>query len=232
MDLSGDQMLILKRNDFLAQLQPDDYIALNIAHNFIIAEKNAYLYFDPQYHNKLYFVKEGFVRIGYIDDEGNEFVKDILQPGDVFGQLTFEKTGLQGEFAQAHKKDSVLCAFSVDDFKNLLEKKPQLAVVFSKKVGEKVRRVESRLLNLLKRDVRTRLLYFIWTIIPHTPGGDEAVEIPNYLTHEDIARLTGTSRQTVTTLFNQLEEEGLIAVDRKKIVIKSRKWLQKEAKVS
>ncbi len=232
MDLSGDQMLILKRNDFLAQLDADDYQALNIVHNFIIAEKNAYLYFDPQYHNKLYFVKEGFVRVGYIDDEGNEYVKDILQPGDVFGQLTFEKTGLQGEFAQAHKKDSILCAFSVDDFKSLLERKPQLAIIFSKKIGEKVRRVESRLLNLLKRDVRTRLLYFIWTIIPHTPGDEEAVEIPNYLTHEDIARLTGTSRQTVTTLFNQLEEEGLISVDRKKIVIKSRKWLQKEAKVS
>jgi CRP/FNR family cyclic AMP-dependent transcriptional regulator len=231
MDVSGEHMLMLKRDDFLAQLQQDDYESLNIEHNFIVAVKNTYLYFDPQYHNKLYFVKEGFVRVGHIDDEGNEFVKDILQPGDVFGLLTFEKTGLRGEFAQAHRKDCILCAFSIDDFQALLERKPQLAIMFSRKVGEKVRRVENRLLNLLVRDVRTRLLYFIWTIIPHAPQFDEEVEIPNYLTHEDIARLTGTCRQTVTTLFSQLEEDGLIFIDRRKIVVRSRKWLQKEARV-
>ena len=232
MELSGEEMIMLKRDDFLAQLEPEDYELLNIQHNFIVAGKNTYLYFDPQYHNKLYFVKEGFVRVGHIDDEGNEFVKDILQPGDVFGLLTFNKTGLQGEFAQAHRTDCILCAFGVDDFKTLLERKPQLAIVFSRKVGEKVTRVENRLLNLLMRDVRTRLLYFIWTIIPHTPQPDEVVEIPNYLTHEDIARLTGTCRQTVTTLFNQLEHDGLIKVNRRKIIINSKKWLQKEARVS
>src|ERR1043165_6424043 len=156
MDLSGEQLLILKRNDFLAQLEPEDYESLNIEHNFIVAEKNSYIYFDPAYHNKLYFVKEGFVRIGHVDDEGNEFVKDILQQGDVFGLLTLEKTSLQGEFAQAHRKDCILCASTVDDFKVLLERKPHLAIVFSGMVGEKVRRVENRIINLLMRDVRTR----------------------------------------------------------------------------
>ena len=232
MDLSADQMLILKRNDFLAQLEPEDYESLNVVHNFLVAEKNEFIYFDPQFHNKLYFVKEGFVRIGYVDDEGYEFVKDILQPGDLFGQLTFVKTGLQGEFAQAHRRDCILCAFIVDDFMALLERKPHLAVVFSAKIGEKVKRVENRLLNLLKRDVRTRLLYFIWTIIPHTPQPGEQVEISNYLTHEDIARLTGSCRQTVTALFNQLEEDGLITFNRQKIIVRNTKWLQKEAKIS
>ena len=232
MEPTGSQLLIIRRNDFLAQLTPEDYEALHIVHNIIVADKNAYLYFDEQYHNKLYFVKEGYVRIGYVDDEGVEFVKDILQPGDVFGQITLEKTGLQGEFAQAHKQDTVLCAFHVDDFQALLRVKPEIGVVFSKKIGEKLRRVESRLLNLLQRDVRTRLIYFLWTLLPKAPGPNEVIEIPNYLTHEDIARLTGTSRQTVTTLFNQLAEEGLIKVDRKRIMIMDAKWLRKEAKVS
>jgi CRP/FNR family transcriptional regulator len=232
MDISNEHLLIIRRNDFLAQLSPADYDSLNIVHNIVVAERNAYLYFDAQSHNKLYFVKEGYVRIGYVDDDGVEFVKDILQPGDVFGQITLERGGLNGEFAQAHRKEAVLCAFTVDDFQALLCVRPELAVIFSKKVGEKLRRVENRLLNLLQRDVRTRLLYFLWTLLPKVPGTNEAVEIPNYLTHEDIARLIGTSRQTVTTLFNQLAEEGLIRIDRKSIAISSVKWLQKEAKVS
>ncbi len=229
---TNDELLIIRRNDFLAQLQPEDYEALNVVHNFIMAEKNAYLYFDAQYHNKLYFVKQGHVRIGYVDDEGNEFIKDILQPGDVFGQLTLERTHLNGEFAQAHKDETILCAFNIEDFQRLLLHKPTLAVVFAKKVGSRLQRVESRLLNLLQRDVRTRLLYFLWTILPPSETASGAVTMPNYLTHEDIARLTGTSRQTVTTLLNQLDAEGFLHVDRKQIVVRDIKWLQKEAKVS
>lgn len=232
MEPSANQLLIIRKNDFLAQLQPGDYQRLNIVHNFITAQKNAYLYFDAQWHNRLYFVKEGHVRLGYVDDEGNEFVKDILQPGDVFGQITLEKGGMQGEFAQAHKKETVLCSFTVEDFQALLHERPELAVIYSRKIGEKLRRVENRLLNLLQRDVRTRLLYFMWTLLPKNPGPNEAIEIPNYLTHEDIAHLTGTSRQTVTTLFNQFAEQGLLKIDRKSIAIHNIKWLQKEAKVS
>ena len=230
--LHEDQLLIIRRNDFLDQLSEADYESLNIEHNFLVADKNAYLYFDAQHHNKLYFIKEGFVRIGYVDDSGTEFIKEILQPGDVFGQLTLEKNGLQNEYAQAHKKDTILCAFCVDDFKKLLVQKPELAILYAQKVGNKMRKVENRLLNLLQRDVRTRLLYFFWTLLSKGTADKNQVEIPNYLTHEDIARLTGTSRQTVTTLINQFGEEGYLKVDRKAIVIYDLRWLRKEAKVS
>jgi Mn-dependent DtxR family transcriptional regulator len=42
--------------------------------------------------------------------------------------------------------------------------------------------------------------------------------ITNFLTHNDIAKLIGRARQTVTTFINQLEEEGLIKISRKKIL--------------
>jgi CRP/FNR family transcriptional regulator len=228
-----NQLLIIRRNDFLAHLTDEEYEMLDITHNFLQAEKNAYLYFDAKHHNKLYFIKEGFVRIGHVDDAGNEFVKDILQPGDVFGQITLERDGLQHEYAQAHKRNAVLCAFTIQDFSKLLALRPDMAIVYAQTVGERMRKIENRLLNLLQRDVRSRLLYFFWTLLSKKEGsGQEAVEIPNYLTHEDIARLTGTSRQTVTTLVNQLAEEGHLKVDRKAITIYSVPWLLKEAKVS
>src|ERR1044072_491194 len=137
MDLSCERLLILKRNDFLAQLEPEDYVTLNIEHNFIVAEKNSYLYFDPQWHNKLYFVKEGVVRVGHVDDEGNEYVIDILQQGDVFGQLTFVQTSLQGEFAQAHRKGFFLGAFPCESFEAFAGREPATGYfVFEKGWGE------------------------------------------------------------------------------------------------
>ena len=227
-----DQMLIIRRNDFLDKLTRSDYETLNILHNYIIADKDAYIYFDAHYLNKLYFVKEGFVKIGNVDDNGEELIKEILQPGDVFGQFMLEKNNMNGEFAQAHKCETILCAFTIPDFEKLLEIRPDMSIAFSRKIGQKLKNVENRLLNLLQKDVRTRLLYFFWTLLQQKNNiATGPVTLPNFLTHEDIARLTGTSRQTVTTLINKFTEEGLLEVDRKSITIHNIKLLQKEAKV-
>lgn len=51
------------------------------------------------------------------------------------------------------------------------------------------------------------------------------------MTHDDIARLTGTSRQTLTTLISQFSSEGLLEIDRQTITIHDVKLLQKEAKI-
>jgi CRP/FNR family transcriptional regulator len=226
---ADEQMLIIRRTDFLDKLTPDEYESLNILHNYVVADKDTYIYFDAQYHNKLYFVKEGYVRIGNVDDNGEELVKEILQPGDVFGQFMLERSSMNGEFAQAHKCDTVLCAFSVPDFERLLTIRPDLSIAFSRKIGAKLRKIENQLLSLLQKDVRTRLLHFFWTMLQQgSANGDNTAQLPNFLTHEDIARLTGTSRQTVTTLINKFAAEGLISVDRKSIVFLDIRSLQKQ----
>ena len=228
-----DQMMIIRRNDFLDKLNPDEYDALQLEHNFIVAEKDAFIYFDAGYLNKLYFIKEGFIKIGNIDDDGNELVKEILQPGDVFGNFMLERNNMMGEFAQAHKCQTALCAFTLQDFEQLLHTRPDLSVAFSKKIGQKLKRVEYRLLNLLQKDVRTRLLYFFWSLLQQKSlPATNAITLPNYLTHEDISRLICTSRQTVTTLIRQLSDEGILDIDRRWIVVHNIKQLQKEAKVS
>ena len=53
--------------------------------------------------------------------------KDILKPGDFFGQFIFEKNSLDGEFAQAIKSDISLCSFTVEKFVQLLQKNPRLS---------------------------------------------------------------------------------------------------------
>jgi CRP/FNR family transcriptional regulator len=196
-------------------------------HNFIEVAKGDYIYFEAFHHNKLYFVKEGYIRIGYIDDSGREVIKEIIQEGELFGQITLEKSSLNGEFAQAYKSGVSLCAFSIDDFQKLLEKKPALALKYSKQVGSKLRHIENRLVNLLNKDVKTRLINFLWQLVQkHADPSASTLCIPNYLTHEDIAHLIGSSRQTVTTLFNELATDGLINYNRQEICFPDVKKIQ------
>lgn len=231
--LSDDKLLLIRRYDLWRHISDEEYQALNVVHNFIEAKKGEYIYFEAFHHNKLYFIKEGHVRIGYIDEQGNEVIKEIIEKGEIFGQLTLERNNLQGEFAQAYKQDVSLCAFTIEAFEQLLAKKPELALKYSKQVGSKLRTMENRLVNLLNKDVKTRLVHFLWQLVVQHPDlqgqATSAVHIPNYLTHEDIAQLIGASRQTITTLINELTAEGFLTFSRQEIRFPDVKKLQKLA---
>lgn len=223
-----DKFLLIRNYDLWCHLSDEEYEELNIAHHFIEAKKGDYIYFDSHHLNKLYFVKDGYIKIGYIDESGNEIIKEIIKDGEIFGQFSLERNNLNGEFARAYKRDVSLCAFSIEDFEQLLKKRPDLAIKYSKQVGEKLRRAEFRLITMLNKDVRSRLLAFFYhlAIMDGYDGSTPSWMIENFMTHDDIGKLIGSSRQTVTTFINQLEEEGLIKINRKKILIPDVKKVQ------
>ena len=218
---SDEKFLLLRNYDLWCELSDAEYTELNVAHHFIEAKKGDYIYFDSHHLNKLYFVKNGYIKIGFVDEGGNEIIKEIIKEGEIFGQFALEKTNLNGEFARAYKGNVSLCAFTIEDFETLLTKKPGLAIKYSKQVGEKLRRAEYRLINMLNKDVRSRLLAFFYYLVlmDGYTGKTVAYTLENFLTHDDIAKLIGSARQTVTTFINQLETEGLVKISRKKILV-------------
>ncbi|MDZ4793480.1 MAG: helix-turn-helix domain-containing protein [Bacteroidota bacterium] len=81
---------------------------------------------------------------------------------------------------------------------------------------------------MLNKDVRSRLLAFFYhlAMMEGYDGSTAAYSFNNFLTHKDVAKLIGSARQTVTTFINQLEDEGLLKITRKKITIPDVKKLQ------
>src|SRR5436305_5018974 len=170
-----------------------------------------YVYFEAYLHPNIYFIKTGYIRLGYLDAEGNKIVKEILRPGDFFGQVSLQKENMHGEFAQAFKTSATISVFNLDHFNQLLAEHPKLALKYSRISGHRIRRFEERLENILRNDVKTRLKIFLDQLLADVRDsakwfGKEA-RIPNHLTHEDIAQLIGTSRQTVTSLLGSLKHE-------------------------
>jgi CRP/FNR family transcriptional regulator, cyclic AMP receptor protein len=228
--MSGDESFLLIRNyNLWAHISDEEYEELDLVHHFIEAPKGDYVYFDSHNLNKLYFLKGGMIKIGHIDNEGKEVIKEIIREGEIFGQFTLERNNLNGEFAQAYKADVSLCAFNIEDFEKLLKKKPELAFHYSKQVGQKLLKFQNRLFNLLNKDVKTRLVNFLLMLAQEegeSADGDDYT-IQNFLTHEDMAQLIASSRQTVTTMLNEMEVAGLLTVTRQLIKIPSVKKLQK-----
>jgi CRP/FNR family transcriptional regulator len=213
-------LLLLRGFDIFQHITDEEYQELDLVHNYVEAANGEYIYFPHQNHNKLYFAKDGFIKLGYIDEAGNEVIKEIIQKGEVFGQLTLEKDNDRDEFAQAYKSDVSLCAFTMQDFIRLLQHKPEMAIAFSFHLGNKLRKVENRLLNILNKDVKSRLVQLLLQLAAdnNSIAGNTA-SIDKFLTHDDLAKLIGSSRQTVTTTLNQFEKQKLITISKKHILI-------------
>jgi CRP/FNR family transcriptional regulator len=223
-------LLLLRGFDVFEHITDEEYEELGLVHNYLEASNGEFIYFPQQNHNKLYFAKDGFIKLGYIDEQGNEVIKEIIQKGEVFGQLTVEKNNDQDEFAQAYKGHVSLCAFAMEDFIRLLQRKPEMAIAFSFHLGNKLRKVENRLLNILNKDVKSRLAQFLLQLaVDNKSIVENKAVIDKFLTHEDMAKLIGSSRQTVTTTMNQFEKQNLISLSKKEITILDVALLKKTA---
>ncbi|AYN05314.1 MULTISPECIES: Crp/Fnr family transcriptional regulator [unclassified Flavobacterium] len=193
---------------------------LCIITGFKKAEKGEIIYFSSSDLPRIFLLKKGNIKIVAVDEQGNETIKDIIQKGDLFGELTLETDKEANEYAKVLSEDVSICSFLMSDFEDLLLRNPSLALSYTKFVGLKMKRIKNNYSNLISKDARTRLIQFLkdWAEKEGVKAGN-LVTIENYLTQNDIAQIICTSRQTATQLINELETNKLLIYNRKEIII-------------
>lgn len=190
-------------------------------HSFNYFKKDEFIYFPEEPAQYIYMVVNGRVRIGHYLDDGREIVTAILTNGEIFGELALAGEDRRRDFAQAMEANTTICPLSIDDLKELMKENKELSFKLLKLVGLRLMKLERKLELLVFKDARTRIVEFLKDAASWKGKkvGFETM-IPTRLTHKDIAALTGTSRQTVTTILNDMKEKNLINFDRKKILIR------------
>jgi len=183
-------------------------------------KKGEFVYIPNELSNKVFLLKEGTIKIGSYSDEGKEILKSVLHPGEIFGELSLSGEDKRGDFAQT-AESSCICVFDQQVIEQMFTMNPKLSLKITKIMGFRLKKIENKLAALVFKDARTRIIDFL---------KDQAEEhgqkigyetlIWNKLTHKDIASLTATSRQTVTTVLNDLRQNNLIYFDRKRILIR------------
>jgi CRP/FNR family transcriptional regulator, cyclic AMP receptor protein len=218
----------LHDHQLFSVLSREENRALCLIPNFKTVRKNEILYFSHDNEQRLYTIKSGTLKIVRVDVEGNETVKEVLRSGDLFGQYTFDEMTdeNQDEFAVAISDKVVICSFKIDDFEEILNRNPQLAVRYTKLVGFRIKRITNSYSNLMFKDVKTRFALFLkdW-VMREGKGAEKDITVKNYLTHNDIAGLICSTRQTVTLLFNEFKNAGLIDYNRSEIIVYDAKKL-------
>jgi CRP-like cAMP-binding protein len=213
--------------DLYELLCPHKVPSMNDKHTFHYFKKNEYIYFEDEPSRYIYLIASGRVKIGSYKDDGTEVVKAILGSGEIFGELALAGEEKRQDYAMAIDENTTVCPMSIEAMQELMAKNRPLNLKIIKLIGIRIKKLEKRIDSLIFKDAKTRIIEFLreMAIEKGKKVGFE-VMFRNYLTHKDIASLTGTSRQTVTTVLNELKEKNLINFDRRRFLIRDLDKLQ------
>lgn len=190
-----------------------------IQHKVIPKYQNIYLAGDRS--ESIYLLYKGTIKIGTHSQDNKEVIKSIIHPMAIFGELALVGEEYRPDFACALKEPVHLFVFHKKDFQQLMQTNANLCIKVINVIGKRLRKTEDRLASLIFKDARTRIIDFIKDSV-ESRGSRVGYEmlLRHSLTQQDIASLTGTSRQTVTSVLNDLRKSDLIYFTRKSILIR------------
>jgi CRP-like cAMP-binding protein len=219
------QLDILKRIPYFSGLGPAD---LESVKRFVF-EKNVdraetvLLEGEPATH--LYFVASGAVRVFKTSAEGKEQILSIVRPGESFNDVPVLDGG--PNLAGARSMGPVLLyGMKTNDMEAILRNHPQIALNVIKVLAKRVRQLLSLIEDLSFRHVIGRVARILFENI----RGETRSE-PR-LTQQEMAAMAGTAREVVGRSLKALEEQGVIRLDRHRIIITDKGALQRMMQVA
>jgi CRP/FNR family transcriptional regulator/CRP/FNR family cyclic AMP-dependent transcriptional regulator len=165
----------------------------------------------------MYVIREGRVKVTKASEDGREKIMNFLEAGAFFGDMAL----LGDETRSASVKtleESLLLALSRRDFIDLLRQSPDLALAVIEELANRLRETneQARSLSFQGVEERTRNLFQRIARVDETAGGRLLTPA---LTHQQIADMVGTSRETVTRAIKQLKASGWLAQEGKRYVV-------------
>lgn len=176
-----------------------------------------YLPGDPS--SSVYFLKRGRVKIANTAPSGKEVTFDILEAGDIFGELDVLEDAPRSTSAET-LDDALICVIPRKDFDQYLAMHPSVMYKLTKLIGLRLKKIQSRVEDLVFREVPARLAHLL-SELGKTQGVAEkqGIRLNVKLTHQEMANLIGCSRETVSTIMGQFRDDGLIQMDGRTITI-------------
>ncbi|MEK6801694.1 MAG: Crp/Fnr family transcriptional regulator [Nitrospirota bacterium] len=167
-----------------------------------------YLPGDPS--SNVYLLKRGRVKIANTAPNGKEVTFDILEPGEVFGELDVLEDAPRSTSAET-LDDAVICVIPRKDFDQYLAMHPTVMFKLTKLIGLRLKKIQSRVEDLVFRDVPARLAHLL-SELGKTEGvaDTRGIRLKVRLTHQEMANLIGCSRETVSATMGQFRDDGLI----------------------
>ena len=179
--------------------------------------KNATVVEEGLTGDYMYVIQEGRAKVTKASEDGREKIMNFLEVGAFFGDMAL--LGDEGRSASVKTlEESLLLALSRRDFNDLLRQSPDLALAVIEELANRLRETNEQARSLSFQGVEERTRNLFERIARREEAANGQLMTPT-LTHQQIADMVGTSRETVTRAIKQLKGSGWLSQEGKRYVI-------------
>lgn len=171
----------------------------------------------------LFILKRGRVRIFRVGADGRSLTTALMEPGQIFGEMVLLGEQMADSWAQT-LEPCVLCLMSRNDVRRLLLSDTRISARITEHLGRRVAELERRLSDTVLRPVPARIAAALAamasgeaTADPMQPRRGRSVAVR--ITHEQLADLVGTTRETTTKVLGELRDREVIALRRGRVLV-------------
>jgi CRP/FNR family cyclic AMP-dependent transcriptional regulator len=206
--------------NFLESMNREEKMELSECSVMKEVKKDESVYLPHDISSRIYFLKEGKVKIVSFSEDGRELIHGILKAGEIFGELALAGESQRENFATV-TEDSLICQVAVTEFERILKNNPMLNLEVTKLIGFRLKRIRTRLERMWFKSAKERIKFLLSELADdHGQKTNDGIEIPLRLKHHEIASLAATTRQTASTILSSMVKAGEIEYDRRRILIK------------
>jgi len=155
----------------------------------------------------MYVIREGRVKVTKLSDDGREKILELLDEGAFFGEMALLDPSPRSASVKTLTETRIL-ALSRTDFLALLRRSPGLAMAVIQELTRRLRRVNEQASALSFQRVRERTKGLLRRLAKEEVADEPGRLATPPLTHQQIADMIGTSRETVTRALKGLKQDG------------------------
>ena len=206
---------VLRELDLFRDLSDAEIEAIGAAAPMRTIPAGQVIYSPGRPTEVLFILKGGRVRLYVIGPDGRTLTTALVEPGQLFGEMVPLGQSLTDTYAETLDA-SVVCLMSRTDVDRLLLSDPRIAARIAEILGRRVAELETRLSDTVLKSAPDRIAGSLARLADLDCASVR-------LTHEQLADLVGTTRETVTKVLGDLASRGLVQQKRGRIVVTNRR---------
>jgi CRP-like cAMP-binding protein len=186
------------------------------------------IFFAPEEAgDRLYILRRGRVRIYKLSPEGRALTLLILEPASIFGEMALAAEWVHDSFAES-MAECTIGTIGRDELRGVLNAHPSVALRFMNIMSRRLRALERKLADIAFKSVPQRLATVLLNLADTATERQDRAMPPAVVryTHQQLAEMIGSYRETVTKAIGEFREAGLIRVEEDTIYLTDMARLQ------
>ncbi len=169
--------------------------------------------------DSLYYIVKGSVTVLIEDDEGHEMIVAYLNDGDFFGEMgLFDEKDSRSAWVRA-KSECEVAEISYAKFQEISDNHPEFLFALGSQMARRLRNTTRKVGDLAFLDVTGRVARTLLELCKEPDAMTHPDGMQIKITRQEIGRIVGCSREMVGRVLKTLEDQGLVLVKGKTMVV-------------